>query len=59
MLTEKEKMERINRIKKHLIAGGKISDLKNPDIEFRFMANNPNEFKDLVFVKRREVELWK
>lgn len=59
MLTEKEKRERINRIKKHLVAGKKISDFAKPQHEFQFMVNNANEFKDLVFVKRREVELWK
>lgn len=59
MLSEKEKRDRIDRIKKHLLAGKKISDFKNPDIEFRFMTNNSNEFKDLVFVKRREAELWR
>ena len=55
VFTEKEIKERARKIKKHLIAGKKISDFKKLHAEFQFMRLHPNEFKDLVFTKVRDV----
>lgn len=55
MLSEKGIKERARKIKKHLIAGKKIEDFKNPHAEFQFMRLHPNEFEDLVFIKVRDI----
>lgn len=56
-IKDDEKDKIIQEIKSHLVNGGYLYELEDPDRIFRIMRSNPGKFKDVCFIKR-EMKKW-
>lgn len=53
-ISHEEKIKIIEEIKQHLLNGGYLYELEDPDKAFRIMRSNTDYFKNLVFTKHKK-----